>query len=79
MRSKSHTSFHPCCTARMGAVVDSSLRVSGVRGLRVVDASIMPTITSGNLNAPALMIANQAAAMILADYSAFANKASAPE
>jgi choline dehydrogenase len=49
------------------AVVDSRLRVRGVSGLRVVDASIMPTITSGNTNSPVLMIAERGAEMIRAD------------
>ena len=66
------TIFHPVGTARMGpasdpdAVVDSHLRVHGVRGLRVVDASVMPTITSGNTNSPTLMIAEKAARWIAA-------------
>ncbi len=66
------TIFHPVGTARMGrandpgAVLDSDLRVRGVTGLRVVDASVMPTITSGNTNAPTLMIAEKAARRIIA-------------
>jgi choline dehydrogenase len=67
------TIFHPVGTCRMGmpndpgAVVDTRLRVIGVAGLRVVDASVMPTITSGNTNSPTLMIAERASDMIRAD------------
>jgi choline dehydrogenase len=65
------TIFHPVGTCKMGraddptAVVDARLRVHGVAGLRVADASVMPTITSGNTNAPTMMIAERAAAWML--------------
>ena len=69
IRSKAETAYHPSCTLKMGiddmAVVDEKLKVHGVANLRVVDASVMPEITSGNLNAPTLMIAERASEFIL--------------
>jgi choline dehydrogenase-like flavoprotein len=70
-RSLGTTIFHPVGTAKMGlktdpmAVVDEQLRVHGIEGLRIADASVMPTITSGNTNSPTMMIAEKAARMIL--------------
>jgi choline dehydrogenase len=71
IRDKVETAYHPSCSCKMGreddpmAVVDSQARVIGVTGLRVVDASIMPSITTGNLNAPTIMLAEKAADHIL--------------
>jgi len=71
VRERVQTAYHPSCTCKMGrvedplAVVDAETRVRGVTGLRVVDSSIMPSVTTGNLNAPTIMIAEKAADHIL--------------
>jgi choline dehydrogenase len=79
VRHNAETTYHPVGTCKMGsdpqAVVDNQLRVHGIEGLRVADASIMPTLTSGNTNAPSIMIGEKCSAMVLA--SAVAKKAAA--
>lgn len=62
------TVYHLCCTCRIGSVVDPRLRVFGVKNLRVADASVMPEIPSGNINAPSIMIGERAADLIAADH-----------
>ena len=71
VRKNAETTYHPVGTCKMGSdpmgVVDDQLRVHGLQGLRVADASIMPTLTSGNTNAPSIMIGEKASRLVLAD------------
>jgi choline dehydrogenase len=64
VQRRAHTVYHPVGTCAMGAVVDAELRVLGIEGLRVVDASVMPTIPRGNTNAPTIMVAEKASDLI---------------
>ena len=70
VRNNAETTYHPVGTCKMGAdpmaVVDDQLRVRGIQGLRVADASIMSTLTAGNTNAPSIMIGETASQMVLA-------------
>ncbi|MEY3138608.1 MAG: alcohol dehydrogenase [Pseudomonadota bacterium] len=74
-RQRADTVYHPTCTCRMGpdpreAVVDSRLRAYGLDNLRIIDASVFPTVTSGNTNAPTVMVAEKGVAMMLEDLGA---------
>jgi len=79
VRHNAETTYHPVGTCKMGndpmAVVDPELRVHGIDGLRIADASIMPTLTSGNTNAPCIMIGEKCAQMVLSTAAAGERKA----
>ncbi len=71
-RARASTVYHPTCTCKMGpdpltSVVDQRLRVHGIEGLRIIDASVFPTVTSGNTNAPTILVAEKGAQMLLED------------
>jgi len=69
VRANANSAYHPCGSCRIGsdamAVVDPALRVHGIERLRVADASVMPAITNGNINAPCMMIGERAADLLL--------------
>jgi choline dehydrogenase len=72
IRARAYSVFHPCGSCRMGpdpkeAAVDPRLRVHGLSGLRIVDSSIFPTVTSGNINAPTIMVGERGAELVLED------------
>ena len=73
IRDRADTIYHPVGTCKMGndelAVVDNKLKIKGLKNIRVSDASIMPKITSGNTNAPTIMIAEKCSSMIIKEYS----------
>ncbi len=81
VRHNAETTYHPVGTCKMGidplAVVDPELRVHGIEGLRVADASIMPTLTSGNTNAPCIMIGEKCSSMVLANAAAKGSRVAA--
>ena len=68
VRASVDSAYHPSCTCKIGqdktSVVDHELKVNGVKGLRVIDSSVFPTIPNGNLNAPTMMVAERASDMI---------------
>ncbi len=75
IRARGYSIYHPCCTCRMGSdntqsVVNSRLKVHGLQGLRIADASVMPFVVTGNLNGPCMMIGQRASEFLLEDSSA---------